>query len=450
MKITQGKAKNMMTTIKIEVTESDYSEKVTDILKRYRKDAVVPGFRKGKTPMSIIEKQYKTSVVVDEVNKLLQDSLYKHITENKVKVLGSPMPLSDNEIDWKNNSDFIFEYEVGLAPEFDVKISKKDKLDFYKIEADKKLVDNYCNDIAKRYGKMSNPSKSIAGDLVYCLIQQLDSNGNIDSSGISNEATVSIDTIKEKKYQKMFIGVEPDVKFNLNVKKVFSNKSDLSAMLKISQGELESLSNDLFEFTIIRINRLAPAVFDNELFNKVYPDGKIKNLKEFKNKIKEEAEKSFEVESDRMLKNDVVLYLVDKIKFDLPDEFLMKWLVKSSEKPLTIDQVKQDYPQYSKSLKWQLIENKILEEHKVKVGNDDLINFTKEIVKKQMQQYGQAVSDDKQIADIAENILKNEDERKRISNQLFDEKTLVIYKELFKLNQKSISYDDFVKLATEK
>ena len=450
MKITQGKAKNMMTTIKIEVTESDYSEKVTDVLKRYRKDAVVPGFRKGKTPMSIIEKQYKTSVVVDEVNKLLQDSLYKHITENKVKVLGSPMPLSDNEIDWKNNSDFIFEYEVGLAPEFDVKISKKDKLDFYKIEADKKLVDNYCNDIAKRYGKMSNPSKSIAGDLVYCLIQQLDSNGNIDSSGISNEATVSIDTIKEKKYQKMFIGVEPDVKFNLNVKKVFSNKSDLSAMLKISQGELENLSNDLFEFTIIRINRLAPAVFDNELFNKVYPDGKIKNLKEFKNKIKEEAEKSFEVESDRMLKNDVVLYLVDKIKFDLPDEFLMKWLVKSSEKPLTIDQVKQDYPQYSKSLKWQLIENKILEEHKVKVDNDDLINFTKEIVKKQMQQYGQAVSDDKQIADIAENILKNEDERKRISNQLFDEKTLVIYKELFKLNQKSISYDDFVKLATEK
>ena len=450
MKIIQGKAKNMMTTIKIEVTESDYSEKVTDILKRYRKDAVVPGFRKGKTPMSIIEKQYKTSVVVDEVNKLLQDSLYKHITENKVKVLGSPMPLSDNEIDWKNNSDFIFEYEVGLAPEFDVKISKKDKLDFYKIEADKKLVDNYCNDIAKRYGKMSNPSKSIAGDLVYCLIQQLDSNGNIDSSGISNEATVSIDTIKEKKYQKMFIGVEPDVKFNLNVKKVFSNKSDLSAMLKISQGELENLSNDLFEFTIIRINRLAPAVFDNELFNKVYPDGKIKNLKEFKNKIKEEAEKSFEVESDRMLKNDVVLYLVDKIKFDLPDEFLMKWLVKSSEKPLTIDQVKQDYPQYSKSLKWQLIENKILEEHKLKVDNDDLINFTKEIVKKQMQQYGQAISDDKQIADIAENILKNEDERKRISNQLFDEKTLVIYKELFKLNQKSISYDDFVKLATEK
>ena len=177
---------------------------------------------------------------------------------------------------------------------------------------------------------------------------------------------------------------------------------------------------------------------------------KVKTLKEFKNRIKEEAEKSFEVESDRMLKNDVVLYLVDKIKFDLPDEFLMRWLVKSSEKPLTLDQVKVDYPQYSKSLKWQLIENKILEDNNVKINNEDLIGFTKKLVKRQMQQYGQTQTDDKQLSDIAENILKNEEERKKISNQLFDEKTLLIYKDLFKLNQKSISYDDFVKLATEK
>ena len=189
---------------------------------------------------------------------------------------------------------------------------------------------------------------------------------------------------------------------------------------------------------------------DKELFDKVYPEGKVKTLKEFKNRIKQEAEKSFEVESDRMLKNDVVLYLVDKIKFDLPDEFLMRWLVKSSEKPLTLDQVKVDYPQYSKSLKWQLIENKILEDNNVKINNEDLIDFTKKLVQRQMQQYGQTQTDDKQLSDIAENILKNEEERKKISNQLFDEKTLLIYKDLFKLNQKSISYDDFVKLATEK
>ena len=450
MKITQSKAKKMMANIKIEVSENDYSEKVNDVLKKYRKDAVVPGFRKGKTPMSIIEKQYKTSIVVDEVNKMLQDSLYKHITENKLKVLGSPMPLTDNEIDWKNNTDFVFEYEVGLAPDLSIKISQKDKLTYYNIKADGKLIENYCNDIAKRYGKMTNPSESIAGDLVYCLIQQLDATGEIDASGISNEATVSIDSIKDKKFQKQFIKIKADDILKLNVKEVFTNKADLAAMLKVSQGELENLESNQFQFKVIRINRLAPAELNKDLFDKVYPEKKVKSLKEFKAKIQEEAEKSFVMESDRMLKNDVVLYLVEKVKFDLPDEFLMRWLVKSSEKPLTLDQVKIDYPNYSKSLKWQLIENKILEDNDVKITNDDLISFTKDLVKRQMQQYGQANTDDKQLSDIAENILKNEDERKKISNQLFDEKTLIIYKDLFKLNQKSISYDDFVKLATEK
>ena len=450
MKITQSKAKKMMANIKIEVSENDYSEKVNDVLKKYRKDAVVPGFRKGKTPMSIIEKQYKTSIVVDEVNKMLQDSLYKHITENKLKVLGSPMPLTDNEIDWKNNSDFVFEYEVGLAPDLSIKISQKDKLIYFNIKADNKLIENYCNDIAKRYGKMTNPSESIAGDLVYCLIQQLDATGEIDASGISNEATVSIDSIKDKKFQKQFIKIKADDILKLNVKEVFTNNSDLAAMLKVSQGELENLESNQFQFKVIRINRLAPAELNKDLFDKVYPEKNVKSLKDFKAKIKEEAEKSFVMESDRMLKNDVVLYLVEKVKFDLPDEFLMRWLVKSSEKPLTLDQVKIDYPNYSKSLKWQLIENKILEDNDVKITNDDLISFTKDLVKRQMQQYGQANTDDKQLSDIAENILKNEDERKKISNQLFDEKTLIIYKDLFKLNQKSISYDDFVKLATEK
>ncbi len=450
MKITQSKAKKMVAKLTVEVKESDYLDKVTDILKKYRKDAVVPGFRKGKTPMSIIEKQYKTSVVVDEVNKLLQDNLYKHITDNKIRVLGSPLPLEENEVDWVNHTDYTFEYEIGLAPDFDVKVSKKDKLNYYNIKADKKLVDNYCNDIAKRYGKMSNPSTSKDGDLVYCSITQLDENGELMTDGISNEATVSIETIKEKKYQKKFIGLKADDRLELKVLDVFKNHTDLAAMLKIEQTQLLNLSPDTFEFKVKRINRLAPAELNKELFDKVYTEGNINTVKEFKQKITEEAENSFVVESDRMLKNDVVLYLVDKIKLDLPDEFLMKWLVKSSEKPITMDQVKVDYPQYSKSLKWQLIENKVLEDNKVEINNDDLLEFTKSLVQKQMQQYGQASVDEKQILDISENILKNEDERKKISNQLFDEKTLVVYKQIFKLIEKPISYDDFVKLATEK
>ena len=450
MKITQSKVKKMISTLTVEVSESDYIESVTNVLKKYRKDAVVPGFRKGKTPMSIIEKQYKTSIVVDEVNKMLQDNLYKHITDNKIRVLGSPLPKSSVEIDWVNNVDFVFEYEIGLAPEFDVKISSKDKLTYYSIKADTKLVDGYCNDIAKRYGKMSNPNKSIDGDLVFCSINQLDVNGEVMINGISNEATVSMDVIEDKKVKKKFIGLKSGDQLTLNVMSVFQNHSDLSAMLKITHDQLHALTSDSFSFTVKQINRLAPAEFNKELFDKVYSDGSVTNIKEFKQKVTEEAEKSFVVESDRMLKNDVVLYLVKKFKLEMPDEFLKRWLVQTSEKPLTLEQVESDYHMYSKSLKWQLLENKILENNEVKVNNEDLLSFTKELVAKQMMQYGQVSSDEKQILDIAENILKNEDERKKISEQLFDEKTLSIYKKSFKLNEKSISYDDFVKLATEK
>ena len=151
-------------------------------------------------------------------------------------------------------------------------------------------------------------------------------------------------------------------------------------MLKVIQGELENLESNQFQFKVIRINRLAPAELNKDLFDKVYPEKNVKSLKDFQAKIKEEAEKSFVIESDRMLKNDVVLYLVEKVKFDLPDEFLMRWLVKSSEKPLTLEQVKIDYPNYSKSLKWQLIENKILEDYDVKITNDVLFSFTKDLV----------------------------------------------------------------------
>ena len=450
MKITQSKVKNMMSSIIVEVEESDYIEKVDAALKKYRKDAVIPGFRKGKTPMSIISKQYKVSIVVDEVNKMIQDQLYKHITDKKVRVLGSPMPMSSEEIDWVNSVDFKFEYEIGLAPEFDVKLSGKDSLDYYNIKAEEKLVDNYCTDIAKRYGKMSNPEVSEKGDMVFCAINQLDVNGVLMKNGISNDATVSIDVIEDKKNQKKFLGLKKDDNLSLNVVSTFTNQTDLAAMLNISADELKGLVSEDFQFTVKQVNRLAPSELNEELFAKVYKEESIKDVKIFKAKIKEEAENSFIVESDRMLKNDVVTFFVNKTKLKLPDEFLKRWLVKTSEKPLTMEQVEQEYDMYSKSLKWQLIENKILEEHEIKINNEDLLEHTKKMVAFQMKQYGQASTDEKQLLDISENILKNDDERKKISDQLFDERTLVIYKEIFKLKNKSISYDDFVKLASEK
>jgi trigger factor len=450
MKITQSKTRDLMAILTVEVVEEDYRENVDKILKDYRKTAEMPGFRKGKTPMSIINKKYKTAVTVEEVNKILQDEMHKYITDNKVKVLGSPMPKkSKKTIDWEKENDFSFEFEIGLAPDFDVKISKKDKLIYYNIKADEKLLDKYCYDIAKRYGTMGNIEVSEKGDLVFCNIEQVDVDGNVMENGIKNEATVSMDFVADKKIKKQFIGVKSGDAFKINVMKAFTNHSDLSAMLNVSHEAIHNLSSEEFQFTIKNINRLTPAKLDKELFDKVYGEGNVKNTKAFRKKIKEEAEMSFVAESDRMLKNDVVTYLLKKNQFDIPNDFLKRWLVQNSEKPVTIEQIENEYDMYSKSLKWQLIENKINKNFEIKIEQEEIVAQAKTLISRQMMQYSQPVLDDEKLAEIADSILKKEEERKKIIDQIYDQKSLVVYKANFKLTDKDISYDDFVKLASE-
>lgn len=450
MEIKTSKEKDLIMTISVEIKAEDYAEKVDVSLRNYRKTVQIPGFRKGKTPLGIINKKYRTSVVVEEVNKLIQDELYKYITGEKLRVLGSPMPINSESIDWKNDKDFCFQYEVGLAPKFDVKITSKDKLDYYKIKADSKLINNYCNDIAKRYGKMSNAKVSSEGDLIYCSIEQLDDSGKIISNGIKNDATVSMDYIADLNIRKQFLGLKKDDIVKLNILKSFTNRTDLLSMLNISQVDIQNLVSEVFQFTVKNINRLEPAKLDTVLFDKVYGTGSVKTEKDFKAKVKDEAERQFITESDRMLKNDVVNYLIKKFKLDMPNDFLKRWLVKTSDQPITMGILEKEYDTYSKSLQWQLIENKIIEKYEINVSQDDIIAHAKSLINMQMQQYGQPASDDKQLTEIANNILKNEEEKKKIYDQIFDERTLIVYKQNFKLNEKSISYNDFVKLASEK
>ena len=450
MKITQNNINDLQAELKVVITPEDYQEKVDKELKNYRKNAEIPGFRKGKVPMSVINKKYRIPVLVDQVNKLLQEDLYKYISSEKVKVLGSPMPKDSQQVDWENTSTFTFEFEIGLSPDLDVKITKKDKVKYYQIQADNKLVDNYANDIAKRYGAMSKPEISEEGDLVFCEIVQIDVDGNVMENGVRNEATVSMDFISDKKIKKQFIGVTEGDSFTVNVMKAFTNHTDLSSMLNITHDQLHDLSSEDFQFTVKNVSRIKPSEMNQELFEKVYGKDSVKTEKEFKAKIKDEAERSFVPESDRMLKNDVVTYLIDKIKFDMPDEFLKRWLVHTSEKKVTLEQIESEYDMYSKSLRWQLIENNILENYNVKVSTEEVENHTKSLITMQMQQYGQPVPQEDKMNEIVSSILKKEDERKKIYDQLYDVKSLEVYKENFKLTEKAISYDDFVKLASEK
>ena len=445
MKITQEKKDDLNALLKINLSSKDYQQKVNDVIKNYCKTANVPGFRKGKVPAGQIKKMYGKSILVEEVNKLLQDSIYKYITENKIEVLGNPLPL-ENNIDWENSVDFEFKFEMGLAPDFKVDLDKKVKFNFYKIKADKKMIDHYCNDVAKRYGSMIHPDISEENDLILGDFVQLDNKKNILEGGISHTASVALDVIMDKKSKKSLIGVSKDSEVIIRINKNFSK--DVSHMLNINKEQADLLDSN-FKFTVKNISRMNPSDLNQDLFDKVFGKGSVNNKKEFRSKIQDEIEKSFIVESDRKLKNDVVLHLINKLNLKLPDEFLKKWLLQTNDKNLTSEQIEAEYTQYSKSLRWQLIENKIIKENNLEVTNEDVLNHTKDLIKQNFAQYGQKAPEENKLTEIAGKVLENEDERKKVYNQLYDFKTLSLYKRKFKLNDKSVTYDEFVKLASK-
>ncbi len=445
MNITQERIDDLTAKLKVQVGTADYESKVDAVIQNYRKTANIPGFRKGKVPVGQVKKMYGKAILVEEVNKLLQEAIYKHITENKVEVLGNPLPLT-TEVDWDNSSDFEFEFEMGLAPAFEVKMDKKSKLDYLKIEADKKMVDHYTTDMAKRYGSMTNPEKSEKTDLMMGEFTQLDAEGNVLEGGINHTASVAVDIVADKKAQKALTGVAQDAEVTFKITNEFSG--DVAHMLNISKEEAEALNSD-FSFKVKSINRMTPAELNQELFDKVFGKDVVSDEKAFKAKIKEEVEKSFVGESDNKLKNDVVLHLIEKTKLALPDTFLKKWLVQTNEKGLTAEQVEAEYEQYSKSLKWQLIENKIIKDNDLEVKQEDVLAHTKGLIIQNFTQYGQPAPEDKKLDEIAAQVLGNEEERKKVYNQLYDEKSLTLYKEKFKLNEKTVTYDEFAKLASE-
>ena len=292
--------------------------------------------------MGIVKKRYGISVKVEEINKLLSDSITKYIMDEKLDILGNPLPKESAMIDWQNQEDFVFEYELGLAPSFEVKISKRNKLDYYNVKADDAMIDRYAEDIAKRYGKMSSPEKVEEKDLVYGTFQELDVDGNIVEGGITNQASVSLDFVKTKKLKNEFIGSEKGAVIVLDPKKGFSNDTDASAMLNIDKEVYADLKAK-FSFTIDNISRMEAAELNSELFDKVYGEGVVKNEKEFRAKISTEAESMFIGESDRKFQNDAVEFLLEKTTFDLPEEFLKRWMQSVSEKPVTIAEIEADF-----------------------------------------------------------------------------------------------------------
>ena len=446
MNISKQNIDSLNSILKIELSRADYQDRVNTVLTDYRKTADMPGFRKGKVPMSVVKKRYGIPVKVEEINKIISDSLTKYIIDEKLDILGNPLPKEGEQIDWEHQEDFVFEYELGLSPCFELKISKKNKIDYYNIKADDVMIDRYAEDIAKRYGKMSTPDKVQEKDLVYGTFQELDAEGIAVEGGITNQASVSLDAVKIKKLKNEFIGSEKGAVIILDPKKAFENDTDAAAMLNIGKEAYADLKAK-FSFTIDNISRMQPAELNTELFDKVYGEGVVKNEKEFRAKIVAEAEQMFIGDADRKFQNDAVDFLLEKTSFDLPEAFLKRWMQTVSEKPVTLDEIEQDFEGYKKSLKWQIIENKIAKENNLSVTKEEAVAETKKLIRAQMAQYGQVSPEEEQLEKYAHQVLAKKEEEKNIYDRIFASKLTVFFKSAFKINEKEISYENFMKLA---
>lgn len=436
MNITKEQIDALNAVVKVAITKDDYEEKVNTILNDYRKKANIPGFRKGQVPMGLIKKQYGKAVLVDEVNKLLQDNLNKYLTEEKLDVLGNPLPKQQENFDW-DNDNLDFEFELGLAPEFDVQVKTRKSITHYKIVADKKMIDEQVDRIKKQYGKIVSKSTVEKGF-------ELTGTFKNEAEEIDNKTTLELDKVKAKKALDAFLGKQSGDSVTVKTKGLFKEEYLLASALGINREKAEKLNIEV-TFTIDEINEREAAVLDQELFDKLFGKDAVSSEKEMREKIKEDSEKQFEQQSDQKLLNDITEKLISDTKFDLPSTFLKKWIQISGENPLTEEQAVEEFEKSEKGLRYQLIEGKLIKENDLQVQFDELKEFAKGFIKSQMAQYGHLDPKEEELETIATRVMGNQEEVKRMSEQLMSQKLLNLYKEKGNLKVKEISYENFVK-----
>ena len=435
MKISINKLNKVSGIISIQIEKKDYEGKVIEVLKSYSKTAKIPGFRKGFVPMGLIKKQYGNAVKVDEINKLLDSSLKKYINENKLDILGGPIPKTDNEIDW--DSELInFDFEIGYSPEFKINFKPKKPIIKYEVKADKKMIDNQLKNIQSRYGKLVSKIKIDKTSEITALFKSED-------DIINNSSMFKIETLKPS-FAKKLIGLKVGDVVSQNSSKIFREEHDLSRNIKIELSKAKEYKNNLV-ITIEEINERELADLNQELFDKVFGKNSVKSIAEMKRKLGDDFVKQFQTQVDQKLMNDTIEYLIDSTKVNLPSDFLIKWMKLNSEKKISIDEAKIEYEKSEKGMKYQLIESKIIIDNNLQVNFEDLKAFTTDLIKNQMKQYGQVIPEDKELDGIIARVMSNKDEIKRLTEQLTSKRMLDFFKENFNYKIKKVTYDEYIK-----
>jgi trigger factor len=450
MNISQEKIDSLNAVVTINIKPEDYQPRVEKAIKDHAKKAKIPGFRPGMVPPAHIKKMYGKSILVDEVNNLLSDTLNNYINEQQLEVLGQPLPKMDDskQYNWDFADDFEFNYEVGLAPAFEVDFSSKDKVTQYVIKADKETLESRIKNIRKSYGKMTNPDVSADGDVLYAELVHLSPDGSVFDGGISNTTSVRLDQVQDEKIKKSLIGLKKGDEVTLDIQKAYNNDATrIAAILKVDDETAAELKSN-FRLTVKNINRLEESDLNQEFFDKLFGEGTVTTEEEFRQKITEEVEAMFAQDAERKLQNDLYKLAIEKATFQLPDEFLKRWLKATNEK-LSEEELTGGYEDFAKNLKWTLLENKIIKDNQIEIKYEEVFAAAKQRLEAQFRMYSPQPLSEEQLGQYTVQYLQNRDEANKIFEEIKALKVLDHLKSIVILEQKEISDKDFKNLIEE-
>jgi trigger factor len=422
-------------TIVMTVVHMDYKGQVAKRINEKMPLATVKGFRKGAVPKDLVEKQYGKAIKQEEVQKVVDLALERFVQSERLNLLGTPLAKENENFSWEAE-ELVFEYEIGLVPTFEIDLDAKNSIVKYVVSADDKLIEGQVTRIQKQFGTpISQEAVEAESDITGVFSNE--------AEGINNTTTIALSLFKDKATAAKFIGKKVGDVVSLNTKGLFENDHQLMDYLKVGHDAVHSLEIEV-DFTIEAIKKAELAALNQELFDKLFGAGTVASLEELKAKIKEDAESQFAQQADQKLLGDVTEFLIENTKFDLPAEFLKKWLQTVGEKKLSPAEAEVEYTRSEKGLRFQLIEGKALAQNDIKITFEDLKSFTTKNIRQQMAQFGQTNPTDEEVQGIVARVLANQDEVKRLSDQVVAEKLLELFKEKANPTTKEVTYEQFI------
>ena len=453
MKITfdcPDKINGVMTMV---IEPADYQEKVEKTLKDYRKKAQVPGFRPGQVPMGMIKRQYGTAAKVDEVNRLISEKLYGYIQENKIQMLGEPLPNQEKQKpqDFEKEGNLEFVFDIAVAPEMKAELTDKDKLTYYDIKVDDKLIDDQVQMYASQAGEFKDAETFSGNDTLTGALRELDQKGNTKEDGLSNEAAMIMPAyIKEDKQRKLFDGAKKGDVITFNPKKAYpDNDAEVAALLKVDKEQVKDLDSD-FSYQINEIRHFQPAEVNQQLFDRVFGEGTVKDEKAFREKIAETIKPQLQGNSDYKFLIDLRAYMEKKVGEVAFPEALLKRVMLQNNKDKDADYVEKNFEGSIKELKWHLIKEQLVAANQIKVEDADVKAVAKDAIRQQFAQYGMSNVPDDVLENYAAEQLKKRENIDGFVDRAVDQKLVETLKTVVKLTKKEVSLEDFNKTMQEK